>query len=37
LPRPGAAIARSASNDRHMLEAARYFHITGVNVLADNG
>jgi predicted nucleic acid-binding protein len=25
------------TNDRHMLEAARYFHVTGVNVLADNG
>jgi predicted nucleic acid-binding protein len=25
------------TNDRHMLEAARYFHVTGVNVLSDNG
>ena len=23
------------TNDRHMLEAARYFHVTGVNVLTD--
>ena len=23
------------TNDRHMLEAARYFHVTGVNVLSD--
>jgi predicted nucleic acid-binding protein len=23
------------TNDRHMLEAARFFHVTGVNVLAD--
>jgi predicted nucleic acid-binding protein len=22
------------TNDRHMLEAARYFHLTGVNVLS---
>jgi predicted nucleic acid-binding protein len=25
------------TNDRHMLQAARYFHVTGVNVLSDNG
>jgi len=25
------------TNDRHMLEAARFFHVTGVNVLGDNG
>ena len=25
------------TNDRHMLEAERYFHVTGVNVLSDNG
>jgi hypothetical protein len=25
------------TNNRHMLEAARYFHVTGVNVLTDNG
>ena len=25
------------TNDRHMLEAARFFHVTGVNVLADEG
>jgi predicted nucleic acid-binding protein len=25
------------TNDRHMLKAARYFHLTGVNVLADSG
>jgi predicted nucleic acid-binding protein len=25
------------TNDRHMLRAARYFHLTGVNVLSDNG
>jgi predicted nucleic acid-binding protein len=24
------------TNDRHMLEAARYFHVTGVNVLSDS-
>jgi len=24
------------TNDRHMLEAARYFRVTGVNVLTDN-
>lgn len=29
--------AQVYTNDRHMLEAARYFHVTGVNVLADNG
>ena len=25
------------TNDRHMLQAARYFHVTGVNILSDNG
>ncbi len=25
------------TNDRHMLHAARYFHVTGLNVLSDNG
>ena len=25
------------TNDRHMLQAARYFHVAGVNVLSDNG
>ena len=25
------------TNDRHMLEAARYFHVAAVNVLSDNG
>jgi predicted nucleic acid-binding protein len=25
------------TNDRHMLQAARYFQVTGVNVLTDNG
>jgi hypothetical protein len=25
------------TNDRHMLEAARYFRVTGVNVIVDNG
>jgi predicted nucleic acid-binding protein len=25
------------TNDRHMLQAARYFQLTGVNVLSDNG
>ena len=25
------------TNDRHMLAAARYFHVTGVNVLSDQG
>jgi len=25
------------TNDRHMLNAARHFHLTGVNVLGDNG
>jgi predicted nucleic acid-binding protein len=25
------------TNDRHMLVAARYFHVTGVNVLSDKG
>jgi predicted nucleic acid-binding protein len=25
------------TNDRHMLQAARYFHVTGVNVLSNNG
>jgi predicted nucleic acid-binding protein len=25
------------TNDRHMLQAARYFDLTGVNVLTDNG
>ena len=29
--------AQVYTNDRHMLEAARYFNVTGVNVLADNG
>jgi predicted nucleic acid-binding protein len=24
------------TNDRHMLRAARYFHVTGVNVLSEN-
>ena len=24
------------TNDRHVLQAARYFHVTGVNLLADN-
>jgi predicted nucleic acid-binding protein len=24
------------TNDRHMLAAARYFHVTGVNILNDN-
>lgn len=27
---------RVYTNDRHMLEAARYFHVTGVNVLSEN-
>ena len=25
------------TNDRHMLEAARLFHLTGVNVLSEQG
>ena len=25
------------TNDRHMLNAARHFHLTGVNVLSGNG
>ena len=25
------------TNDRHMLQAARHFHVTGVDVLSDNG
>jgi predicted nucleic acid-binding protein len=25
------------TNDRHMLQAARYFRLTGVNVLSENG
>jgi predicted nucleic acid-binding protein len=25
------------TNDRHMLQAARYFHVSSVNVLSDNG
>ena len=25
------------TNDRHMLQAARYFHVAGVNLLGDNG
>ncbi|MCA1586918.1 MAG: PIN domain-containing protein [Acidobacteria bacterium] len=25
------------TNDRHMLKAARHFHLTGVNVLGENG
>ena len=25
------------TNDRHMLQAARHFHLTGVDVLSDNG
>ena len=25
------------TNDRHMLQAARHFHLTGVNILSDNG
>jgi predicted nucleic acid-binding protein len=25
------------TNDRHMLKAARHFHVRGVNVLGDNG
>ena len=25
------------TNDRHMLQAARYFHVTGVDVLSNNG
>ena len=25
------------TNDRHMLKAARHFHVTGVNVLSENG
>ena len=25
------------TNDRHMLKAARYFHLTGVNVFGENG
>ena len=25
------------TNDRHMLRAARYFQLAGVNVLSDNG
>jgi len=25
------------TNDRHVLQAARYFDVTGVNVLSDNG
>jgi hypothetical protein len=25
------------TNNRHMLQAARCFHVTGVNVLSDNG
>jgi predicted nucleic acid-binding protein len=25
------------TNDRHMLQAARYFHLVGVNILGDNG
>jgi predicted nucleic acid-binding protein len=25
------------TNDRHMLKAARHFHLTGVNVLSENG
>jgi hypothetical protein len=26
----------SLQNDRHMLKAARHFHLTGVNVLGEN-
>jgi predicted nucleic acid-binding protein len=25
------------ANDRHVLEAARHFHLVGVNTLGDNG
>jgi len=25
------------TNDRHMLKAARHFHLTGANVLGENG
>jgi len=25
------------TNDSHMLQAARHFHLSGVNVLGDNG
>ena len=25
------------TNERHMLKAARHFHLTGVNVLSENG
>lgn len=25
------------TNDRHMLQAARHFHLTGVNLLSENG
>ena len=25
------------TNDRHMLKAARHFHLTGVNILGENG
>ncbi len=25
------------TNDRHMLKAARHFHLTGVNVLSEGG
>jgi predicted nucleic acid-binding protein len=25
------------TNDRHMLQAARHFHVTGVDILGDNG
>jgi hypothetical protein len=25
------------TNDRYMLRAARHFHLTGVDVLSDNG
>jgi hypothetical protein len=25
------------TNDRHMLQAAKHFHVTGVNVLSESG
>jgi len=43
LDSPSTAIAEEHgfrevyTNDRHMLNAARHFHLTGVNVLGDNG
>lgn len=34
IPRAGHDVY---TNDRHLLQAARYFELTGVNVLGDHG